>query len=449
MIHRSLFLAATCVAAPLALAAAPASAIEVQRVVSPGGVEAWLVQDESVPVVSLEFSFEGGAALDPEGKEGLANLASTMLDEGAGPYDSQAYQKRLNDLSISLDFTAGADAFFGSLKTLKANEAEAYELLSYALTQPRFDAEPLARMKAAVLAKLRDDMSDPSWVASRAFFENAFAGHPYARPTDGTPDTVAALTAEDLAGFAERRFARDNLLVTAAGDVTPEELGAALDKIFGALPETAAPSELPEAEMKRQGDTLLTPRSLPQTMIMVGQPGIAREDPDFYAAYVMNYILGGGGFSSRLTEEIREKRGLTYGVGASLIGLDEAPLILASTSTMNARAGETLDILKKEWARMATEGVTQEELNDAVTYLTGSYPLQFSSTDAVARNLLGIRREDLGIDYVNRRNDLIRAVTVEDVGRVAARMLDPDALLTVLVGQPEGVTPTETAATAR
>ena len=427
-----------------AFTALPSHAIEIKRVVSPGGIEAWLVEDHKVPVVALEWAFEGAGAADPKGKDGIANLVARTLDEGAGPYDSQTFAAKLQDNAIGLGFDAGRDAFTGNLRTLSDRRDEAFELARLALNEPRFDEEAVERMRAAVLSSLRRDQADPSYVGRRLFYTTAYPDHPYGDEIRGTLETLPTITPDDLRAFVKTQFGRDRLLVTAAGDITPEELGRAVDRIFGALPATATVPAVPDVEPKGLGETLVATRPTAQTVMLMGQPGIKRADPDWYAAMVMNYVLGGAGFGSRLMEEVREKRGLSYGVYSYLIPLDHTALVMAGGNTMNAKAGQALDIMRQEWQRMAEGGVTDQELADAKTYLTGSFPLQFSSTQAIARILLSVRRDRLGIDYLDKRDALINAVTREDVQRVAKRLLDPARLLTVLVGRPEGVTATRT-----
>ncbi len=422
----------------LAVAAATsARAVEVQRVVSPMGIEAWLVENDTVPVIAIEFAFRGGIELDPAGKEGLANLASVLLDEGAGDLDSATFQARLSNAAISLSFDAAVDGFYGSLKTVTANSDEAFELLELALTAPRFDADAVERMRAAVLADIRRRVADPGWMGRRAFYELAFGDHPYGRPSRGTAPTVSGLTTEDLRGFVAERFNRSNLLVGVSGDVTADELGPILDRIFGDLPE-GQPSPRPaDVAPAGAGERVLVRREGPQSSMMLSQPGIARSDPDFYAAYVVNHILGGGGFTSRLTDEIRERRGLTYGISSFLVNFDHADLLMVSSSLSNANVPTALDLIRQQWRRLATSGVTAEELDEAKTFLTGSFPLRFTSTDRIASILLGMQIEDLGIDFLDRRNAEVEAVTLANANRVARRLYDVDALTVVVVGDPD------------
>jgi zinc protease len=423
----------------LLLLAAPARAVEVQRVVSPGGIEAWLVEDHGNPIISMDLGFEGGGALDPAGKEGLAHLVSGLLDEGAGELDSQAFQKRLADLSITVSFDAGLDTFQGVVRTLSENREAAFELLGLALTQARFDPEPLERIRSQILVQLERETEDPNSIASLALRRAMFPDHPYGRPVKGTLENLPTITVEDLRRFVAERLARDRLYVAVVGDITAAELSRLLDKTFLALPERAAPFTLAETAPEAAGEVLVIERDVPQSVVLFGHGAVKRDDPDFYAAYIANYILGGGGFSSRLYGEVREKRGLAYSVYAYLNPLDHAGLIFGGVATANGRVAESLEVIRAEWARMGASGPSAEELKDAKTYLTGSYPLRFSSTANIAGMLLGIQFDDLGLDYVNLRNDLIEAVTPEDVRRVSAELFRADELTFVVVGKPDGV----------
>jgi len=421
----------------LALFPVPAQAVEIKRVVSPGGIEAWLVTDHSVPVVALEAAFAGGAATDPEGKSGLANLTASLLDEGAGPYDSQAYQTRIEDLASSIRFSASQDNLTATVKTLSENVEAAFELLRLGLTEPRFDPDPVARVRSSILVSLARKAESPNSIASRVWWKHAFGTHPYARPSDGTPEGVAAVTVDDMRRFVKERIARDVLTVAVVGDITPERLAPLLDATFGTLPAKAAPANIPEATAAGGGATLLVEKPIPQSVVAFGHAGIKREDPDWYAALITNYILGGGGFTSRLTTEVREKRGLAYGVYSYLAPLEHAGVLLGGVATENGRVAESIDIIRQEWRRMRDEGPTEAELESAKTYLTGSFPLQFDSTDRIAAILVDMQQKRLGIDHLDRRNALIDAVTLEDAKRVARRLLQPDALTFVVVGAPE------------
>ena len=416
-----------------------------ERVVSPGGIEAWLVQSTQVPVISLNFSFEGGTALDPDGKEGVADFVSVMLDEGADDLDSRAFQGALTSNSISVGFSASRESFGGRLYTLSENRDLAFSLLAKALSAPRFDPEPMERMRAVLTVNLQDSLKDPGSIASRAWWAAAFPDHPYGRPPEGTLETIATITADDLHAFVESRFARDNLLIGVVGDISAEELGPLLDQTFGALQEHATPWVLPPTEMAGRGEVLLVDIDLPQSIFLFGQPGpIARSD-DYHPVNVVNRVLGGSGFSSRLYAEIREKRGLTYGVSTWLYGLEQAGLIMGSTSTVNDRAGETLEILLAEWSRMAAAGPTIDEVDESKLYINGSYPLGYDDTSSIASALRVYQDLGLPIDYYDVRHELVDAVTPEIAVQTAQSWFNVDDLLVVVVGRPDGITPTQTA----
>lgn len=440
-----LALLAGLVLATLVALAQPARAVEVERVVSPGGIEAWLVRDRLLPITSIEFSFRGGAAWDPADKAGLSRFAAATLDEGAGPYDSQTFRRLLEDMSVTLSFSAGRDTFRGSFRTLNKYRDDSLELLRLALAEPRFDEEPVERIRAQLRLGLERDRTDPDAIAWRRLYRALFPDHPYGRPVDGDLDTLEAIDAADLHAFARERLGRDRLIVGVVGDVTPEELGPMLDRVFGALPELGPAPPLADPAPGQRGETYVVEAPVPQSVAVFGHGGVTRDDPDYYAAHVLNFILGGGGFVSRLTEEVREKRGLAYSVYSYLMPLDHAGLWVGGVATENARVAESLALIRGEWAKLRAAPPGAQELADAKRYLTGSFALRFSSTSAIARMLVGMQAHDLGIDYIDRRNDYIEAVTPDNLARVARTHLDPEALTVVVVGQPENVTATRDA----
>jgi zinc protease len=430
----------------LAAFALPARAMDIERVVSPGGIEAWLVRDKMLPVLALEFSFRGGIALDPAGKEGRSLMAMNLLTEGAGDLDSQAFAAQLEDRAVSMDFEATYDSLSGSLKTLNEHRDTAIDLLRLAMTKPRLDAADVERVRAAMIAGVARDNENPDFIARRTWLSTAFPDHPYGRPARGTKESLTGLDEADLRAVIAQRLARDNLVVGAVGDITPEELGRVLDRAFGALPPKSAPNDVAEVKSAGAGRTIVVRRPVPQSIIMLGQQGIKRDDPDWFAASLVNYVLGGGGFNSRLMEEVREKRGLTYGIYTSLATYDHAGLVLGSSSTENTRAGRALEVTLDVWRRMHDQGPTAEELENAKRYLTGSFALRLDSTTAIARTLVAVQHDRLGINYLNERDALIERVTIDDARRTARRLLDPATLFTVVVGQPEGIAASEPAA---
>ena len=423
-------------AAQETLSASPA---KVASVLSPGGVEAWHVQSDVVPLVALAFTFEGGSAQDPAGKAGAAQMLARLLDEGAGPYSSDAFQERLAARAIELSFNAGPDAIGGSLKTLVRHADEAFELLRLALAEPRFDADAIERVRAQTIAGLRYQQNDPGVMASRRFFAEAFPGHPYGHPTSGTIESVAGIARDDLLDLHARVVAKGREKIAAVGAIGPGGLAGALDGVFAALSEPIPGAPVPPTEIAGRGTRHVVDVDVPQSVIRFGTNGVSWRDPDFIAAYVLNHILGGGAFTSRLFQEVREKRGLAYSVGTSLVSYRGAAMTWGYTATKNERVAECLAVIEEEMARLKDEGPSDEELQKATDYLTGSYALGFDTSTKIAHQLAQVAFEDLGIDYIARRNSLVGAVTQADIRRAAERTLGDGKLLVVVAGRPVGV----------
>lgn len=417
----------------IVLAAGTAQAIEIERVVSPKGIEAWLVHDETVPLIAMSFAFGAGSTQDPAGKEGVANLMSGLLDEGAGDLDSKAFQAALDEYSIELSFSTGLDSFGGSLTTLVDNREEAARLLELAITRPRFDAEPVERIRAQIAARITRNERDPDTVAGDALTTALYPEHLYGRQVEGTTESLSAITVGDLKDFHRKAFARDRLKISVVGAIDAATLGPMLDRIFGTLPEKSDLAAVPEIQPRLTGSTDIA-MDIPQTVINFAGHGVKRDDPDFVAASIATMILGGGGMTSRLYQEVREKRGLAYSVGLGLRAYDHSGLVVGGTRTRADQADAVTELIRAEVARFAEEGATEEELAKAKSYLIGSYALRFTTSNAIAAQLLSIQMDNLGIDYVNRRKDLIAAVTLDDVKRVAKRLFSGDTLF-IRVGQ--------------
>jgi zinc protease len=431
------------VAVALAFAApSVAGAMTIERVVSPGGIEAWLVQDHTLPLIAVEFAILGSADQDPADKPGVAHLATSLLDEGAGPYDAMDFHGRLERKAIELSFRAGRDYFRGTLRTLKDNRDEAFDYLRLALTEPRFDAAAVERTRAQTMSRLQRETMSPNDIASRNWWATAFPGHPYGRPVHGTLESVPGITVDDMKAYVRRALARNTIKISIVGDIDPATAGQLIDRTFGALPAKADLTPVPGIVPQGLGRRIVIQLDVPQAVVNFGGPGIDRNDPDFMAAYIVNHILGGGSFTSRLYREVREKRGLAYGVSDNLIWLNHTALLIGSTATRADATGQTIEIIEGEIRRLADDGPTEEEFDKAKTYLKGSFALGLDTSNRIASQLVQMQLDKLGIDYVERRAGLIDAVTMADAKRVAKRLLDKGLLVTV-VGRPEGVTSTE------
>lgn len=412
--------------------------IEIKEVTSPGGITAWLVEDHSIPFTALELRFRGGTSLDDPDKRGAVYLMSGLIEEGAGDMDARTYARELESLAASFRYNASDDTVSISAQFLTENRDEVIDLLHTTIHDPRFDEDAVERVKAQIVSGLRSDQTDPNDIAGRSFAHMAYGDHPYGSEGKGTIESVGALTRDDVVTAYNNVFAKDRLYVGAVGDITAEELGALLDTLLADLPDTGKP--IPDrADVNIPGGVSVVEFDTPQSVALFGQAGIDRHDPDFFAAFVLNHILGGGGFESRLMHEVREKRGLTYGVGTYLVPKDLASVYLGSVSSGNDRIAEAIEVIRDEWARAASEGVTEKELDDAKTYLTGAYPLRFDGNGQIAGIMVGMQMDDLPIDYITTRNDKVNAVTLEDVNRVASELLDPDGLHFTVVGKPVGL----------
>ena len=421
------------------------AAVEVTEVTSPGGLTAWLVQDETIPVTAIEFSFKGGGAgHDPIGKEGVANLAASTMDEGAGDIDSQAFQRALSDQSISLSFDANRDSFSGSFYVLNRYRDAGVDLLRLALNEPRFDEEPVNRIRDRLVISLRQAETDPDRLAGRALFGAVFGDHPYARLVSGTEGSLATITREDLNAYRNAALTKDKLFIGVAGAITPEELGPMLDTIFGALPDTGAANPTTDFAGTPPAGTAIIDIDVPQSSVRFAKAGLSIDDPRYYAGMILNHVLGGGSFSSLLTREIRVNRGLAYSVYSYQNPMDKAGLLMGGAATQNSRVAETVDLVRQVFADLQQNGLTAEQVGDAKTYLTGAYPLRFTNTSNIAGQLAAMRYYDFPIDYFQTRNALVEKVTLEQVNALAAELLDPDALTIVVAGKPEGIEPTLT-----
>jgi zinc protease len=419
----------------LPLASTPSqAAAKIQHLISPGGIEAWFVQDSTVPLIAMEYAFGGGATQDPADKPGVGNLVADLLDEGSGDLDSNTFHERLDRRAIELSFSSTRDYFRGSLRMLRDNKDEAFDLLRMSLTSAHFDSADVERIRSQVISGLKRDTSNPTSLASRKFLELAYGDHPYGRQTGGTLESVPKIDVADMKDYVRRVLARDTLKIAVVGDIDPATLGKLLDQTFGGLPAKASLTPVADVEAAKPPQRAFIPLDVPQTVVMFGGPGVKRHDPHFMAAYVVNHILGGGTLSSRLYREVREKRGLAYSVYESLLWMDHSAVVVGTTGTRADRAGETIDAIEKEVRRIAADGPTQQELDEAKSYLKGSQMLALDTSSKLAAALLQYQLDRLPIDYIEKRNAIVDAVTLDEAKQAAQRLWG-QGLLTVIVGR--------------
>jgi zinc protease len=420
-------------------AALPARAeVDIQTVTSSGGINAWLVEEHALPFVALEIAFRGGTSLDVEGKRGAVNLMAALLEEGSGDLDARGFARATEALATSFGFSSSPDDLTISARFLTENFDASVALLRDAIQSPRFDDTDIERVRAQVLSGLAFAQKDPNDLASKAFAGMAYGTHPYGTDESGTVESVSALTRDDLVDAHRNVLVRDRVLVGAVGDITSEQFGTLVDALLGDLPQSG-PALPPKIEPQIEGGVTVVEFDTPQSVAIFGQRGIGIGDEDYFAAVLLNHILGGGSFESRLMQEVREKRGLTYGVYSFLSSRDLANAYMGQVSSSNNTIAEAVSVIRDQWRLAAEQGVTEDELRNAKTYLTGAYPLRFDGNSTIAGILVGMQLIGLDAEYVKTRNQLVERVTLEDVQRVAAELMDPDGLHFVVVGKPEGL----------
>lgn len=438
---RSVFLAPILGLVLIFVASLAMADVKIKEVKSPGGFNAWLVENHAIPFVVLELRFKGGASLDAEGKRGATNLMTALLEEGSGDLDARAFQLALEEQAASISYDVGDDDVSVSARFLTETKADVMPLLKSSIQAPSFDEDAIERVRAQILANINSDATDPESIVGEEFTELVFGDHPYGTSEQGTIESVTALTRDDLVAAHQAAIAQDRVFVSAVGDISEDQLAALLDNLLSDLPATGAP--LPsDADINLPGGVQVVDFETPQSTAIFAQPGIARDHPDYFPVFVLNHIVGGGGFESYLMDEVRKKRGLTYGVYSYLAEKDGSDLWMGSVASANDRVAEAIDVIRAIWQDISDGGLTQEQLDDAKTYLTGAYPLRFDSNRRIANITAAMQLSNIPIDYIATRNDRVNAVTLEDLNRVAKEYMDPDKLTFVVVGQPENLTST-------
>jgi len=417
----------------------PALAAPVQEVKTKAGLTAWLVEEHSQPLIAVNIAFrDAGRAYDQDGKEGRAAIVSALLMEGAGDLDSDAFTIALENSAVKLGFSTDDDNFYGNLETLSEHKEKAFSYLGMALQTPRFDDEKIKQIKSQTIAAIIDGQNKPAHLLNRAWQKQIFGNHPYAKEELGTKESVEAISADELRYFTKNYLTKKNMVISVVGDISASELSELLDKNLYGLPENYNPeTKISDIKLPESAKQTVIEQDIPQTMVNFGMGGIKRADPDYIPAYVMNYILGGGGLTSRLALEIREKRGLTYGINTSLVSMRHAEIFAGGFATRSEKVGEAIGALKDVLKEYAKNGASDKEIADAKEYLTGSFVVGLSSNSSIVNFLTMMQLQNLGIDYMERRNNLIRAVTKEQVKNIAKKLIQLDKLQIVMVGKPQ------------
>ncbi len=395
-------------------------AAPVEEITSREGIKAYYFEDHTNPIVSISFLFKNaGSAYDPQWQFGVANMTASLLTEGAGKYNSQQLKEILEDKAISISYSADKDDFGGNMQTLKSNLREATDLLKLTLTEPAFDRSDMKRVKEQMLVAIDRQTEYPESLLSLVWVQDLYGSHPYGRNPVGKKADIKELDKEKLQKFMQNKLTRSNLIVGIAGDISRMEAEKLLDKVFGGLPEGMSLRGLVDAKVYFDGHEKNVRGELPQAVAIFTAQGVARNDADFYPLYIANQIFGGSGLNSRVSKAAREDKGLTYGVGSYLVIDDKAKLIKGGFSATPDNYKQVQEIVKAEWLKMG-QGVTKDEFEQARNYMTAT--------------LVAMQKENLGRDFLQKRNDYVNAVTLDDVNTAAAKYFGRDNLVWVSVG---------------
>ena len=399
-------------------------------------VTAWMVEAYHVPIVEVAFTFKNaGAVSDPKNKQGLARIVSKMLMEGTKSKDATQLREALESLAIHVRTSTSGDMFTVSMLTLAENLDEAFDLFAEVLNEPRFGEAKLDEVKERTKIRIKKLQEKPHYVAGRGWDRLAYGDHPYGQSSHGTPETIANITVDDLKRFHGQYLTRENLLVAAVGAVDAKIFQKHMADVVEPLPKAFKPAhDVKPVTIDSTGKWKDIERDLPQSVVIFGVQGIPRDDPDFYAAYVMNHIVGGMSLTSRLGKAVRKEKGLTYDISTALDSSLYSDVWYGVFATKSESVMEALKTAEEAIRDAGTGNFTEKEVKEAIGYLVGSFPLNLGSNSSVLRYLQTMQIHGLGKDYLEKRNDLFKAVTVDQVNKVAQRLLNPDKFVVVKVG---------------
>jgi zinc protease len=425
-----------CIIAICCLFASHASAGRIaEREVLKNGVTLLHSEKKTLPIIKVIVAIKAGSIVEPSAKAGLANLTADLLNEGTARRSAKEISDAIEFVGGSLNTSGGADYVTVSLSVLKKDMDLGFDLLSDVILNPSFSDEEIKRRKAVIKSSIIQQKEDPGTVASKAFSKAVFGEHPYGWPTEGTEDSLETITRQDILDFHRTYYLPNNAIMAVVGDINNSELKAIIEKYFSRWKqnEITAP-RLPVPSPGQGRKVIKINKDITQANIMLGHLGITRDNPDFYAVIVMNYIFGGGGFASRLMDNIRDNKGLSYDVHSSFSANKYSGSFMAGLQTKNVSANAAIEEIIREMNRIMTEPVSDKELDDAKSYLTGSFPLRIDTNNKIAALLISIEYNNLGLDYADNYKTFIEAVTKDDVLRVARKYLNTKDYVLVIVG---------------
>lgn len=414
------------------------ASLPIQHWVLDNGAKVYFVESHDLPILDVSVDFPAGTVLEPANQGGVANLTRHLLSLGAGGLDDNQIARGMADVGAELGGRFDADRAGITLRTLSSPEQRdaALAILAKVLQQPTFPEPVLAREKARVIAALQEAEARPESIAAKAFQTAVFGNHPYARRDSGEIDSVSKLKVADLQAFYRSHYAAAGAVVALMGDISRAEADRIAHQLTDQLPPASGEASLviPPVPALQQALSRTIPFSAKQSQVLIGQPGVKRGDPDYFALYVGNYILGGGGFDSRLLNEVRQKRGLAYSVYSYFMPMREAGAFQIGLQTRTDQTNEALQVVRQTLANFVANGVTDTELTQAKNNIVGGFPLRIDSNKEILEYLAVIGFYDLPLNYLDEFPKRVEAVTAEQIQAAFKRHIDPDKLVTIVVG---------------
>jgi zinc protease len=416
------------------LSAGQAAAMDIQRRVLDNGLIVLHVKRDNIPVMVATLLVRAGQADEPADKAGLASLTASLLSEGTSTRTSEQVSEDVEFIGANLSASAGSDYTTVSLSVLKRHMDKGFELFSDVLLHPAFQDSEVSRKKSQFLAAIQQNQEDPDYLVTRAFDRAIFGGNPYGHPSEGTPESLPEITRGDILSFYQTHYVPNGSVLALVGDISEDEVDSFIQRYLKDWNGGPPPGRQLTAPPPTESRTITIDRDITQANILMGHLGVTRGNPDYYALSVMNYIFGGGGFSSRLMESVRDRMGLAYSIYSAFVPDKDDGEFFTSVQTKNASARTVIDETVRQMRLIASKEVTEQELADAKSYLIGSFPRRLETLGRIAGFLVAVEYYGLGMDYPEKYPQYIERVTRQDVLRVAKKYLHPDRLTMVVVG---------------
>ena len=410
-------------------------AFEYQNLKTNSGIEFWFVEDKSIPIVSVSFSFKGGSSNDTKNKNGISNLMTSLLDEGTRNLTSKQFKNEMKMKGMKLSFSTQKDKIDGVFQIISSQAKEGFDLFYEALNHPSFNELDIERVKKQVISSIKIDESDLSTLASNKFNQNFFKDHVFSKNIKGSEDSLKNITKLDLVDFHKKSLLRNNLIIGVSGNINVNQIKKYIELVFGELEDNQQIYSIQKFNSLSVGEKIFEMKT-PQSSVLFGHPGLERNNDNFFALRIANYILGGGGFQSRLYKNIREKKGLVYSIYSYLLSYENDGVIVGGFQTRNISVFETINNVKNEWKKIHSRGITKDELDNAKAYFNGSFTRNFTSTLSIARLLQVVQYYELGADYFIKREKIINSLNLELVNKVISDYFSEDKLFFMIVGEP-------------